>query len=94
MIEGYKHLNESISKTTDAISDVETASKEQQRGIVQINDTITQLDKQTQENASIAAQTNDIAIETDAVAKLVVSSADEKEFNGKDSVKAKDMGSI
>ena len=46
MIDGYTHLNESISKTLDLISNVESASKEQQIGIEQINNAVTQLDAQ------------------------------------------------
>ena len=83
MIDGYQGLNENISKTIEMISDVEMASKEQQTGIEQINDAITQLDQRTQQNANIASQTNDVALQTDTIAKLVVSSVNEKEFNGK-----------
>jgi methyl-accepting chemotaxis protein len=90
MINGYEHLNSSISKTIQLINDVETASKEQKDGIVQINDTINSLDKQTQENANIASQTYEIAIQTDAIATKALESANEKEFVGKDSVKAQD----
>ncbi len=89
MIEGYNGLNENISKTIELISDIEMASKEQQSGIVQINDAVNQLDQQTQQNANIAAQTFDVAQQTDTIAKLVVQSANEKEFVGKDSVKGK-----
>ncbi|MEA3315613.1 MAG: methyl-accepting chemotaxis protein [Campylobacterota bacterium] len=92
MIDGYTHLNESISKTLDLIQNVEMASKEQQVGIQQINDAITQLDQQTQQNAIIASQTQSVAEQTDKIAKLVISKADEKEFNGKNSVKAKNIG--
>ncbi len=38
MIDGYSHLNSSINKTIELISDIESVSKEQQSGIVQIND--------------------------------------------------------
>ena len=93
MIAGYNGLNENITKTINLITDVETASKEQLIGIEQINDAVNQLDQQTQQNATIASQTNEIAIQTDNVAKMVVSSVDEKEFVGKNNVKAKDMGS-
>ena len=92
MIEGYTQLNENISKTSELISDVEAASKEQQTGIVQINDAVNSLDQQTQQNASIASATHDVAVQTDEIAKLVVESANEKEFIGKDNVKAKNMG--
>jgi len=91
MIEGYTHLNESISKTLELISSVEVASKEQQSGIVQINDAINSLDRQTQENASIASDTNNIAKQTDSISSLIVQSVNEKEFNGKDNVKAKQL---
>ena len=93
MIEGYNHLNDSISKTIELISSVESASKEQKAGIVQINDAVNSLDKQTQQNANIASQTNEIAIQTDNIAKQAVQHADEKEFVGKESVKAKDTKS-
>ena len=91
MIDGYSLLNENISKTINLISDVESASKEQQSGIMQINDAVNSLDKQTQENASIASQAHDVAVQTDKIAKLVVSDADEKEFIGKDQVQAKSL---
>ncbi|MEA3553291.1 MAG: cache domain-containing protein [Campylobacterota bacterium] len=89
MIEGYTYLNESISKTLELISGVEIASKEQKSGIVQINDAINSLDRQTQENASIASQTNNIAKQTNTISSLIVQSVNEKEFNGKENVKAK-----
>ncbi len=88
MIEGYNGLNSSISKTIELIKNIETASKEQQSGIVQINDAINSLDRQTQQNANIASQTQNIAIRTDSIAKMVVRSADEKEFKGKNEVEA------
>jgi methyl-accepting chemotaxis protein len=89
MIKGYNGLNDNISKTIEIISDVEMASKEQQTGIEQINDAVTQLDQQTQQNALIATQTYEEATKTDEMAKLIVSSADEKEFEGKNSVEIK-----
>jgi len=89
MIEGYSGLNENITKTIELIKDVENASKEQLSGIEQINDAVASLDQQTQENAVIASQTHDVAVETDTIAKLIVSNANKKEFLGKNSVKAK-----
>jgi len=89
MITGYAELNINISKTIEIIKDVEMASKEQLLGIEQINNAVAQLDQQTQQNASVASATRDIALHTDKIAKFVVSSADEKEFIGKEDVKAK-----
>ena len=86
MILGYNGLNDNIAKTIEIIANVENASKEQLTGIEQINDAINSLDHQTQENAMIASQTNDIALQTDTIAKLVVSNANAKEFAGKDNI--------
>ena len=91
MISGYKELNENIQQTTNLISDIEMSSKEQLTGIEQINDAVNSLDQQTQQNAQIASQTHDIAVITDEIAKLVVSDADNKEFVGKNQVKAKNI---
>ena len=91
MIDGYKQLNENIVQTATIIQDIQNASKEQLLGIEQINDAVNQLDQQTQQNAAVASQTHDVAVLTDQIAKLVVSNADEKEFNGKNEVKARNM---
>ena len=92
MIEGYKNLNSNISSTMNLISDIENASKEQLLGIEQINDAVNQLDQQTQQNAMVASQSHDIAQSTDEIAKLIVQDANQKEFEGKNEVKAKDIG--
>ncbi len=86
MINGFGLLSENISKTIELINDVETASKEQQTGIEQINSAINQLDKQTQRNASVASDVQNIANTTSAIASKVVESADKKEFIGKEEV--------
>ena len=92
MIDGYKNLNSNISSTMNLISDIENASKEQLLGIEQINDAVNQLDQQTQQNAMIASQSHDIALSTDEIAKLIVQDANQKEIEGKNEVKAKDVG--
>ena len=86
MIKGYVSLNESISKTTDLIHDVEIASKEQQNGIEQINNAITQLDQQVQKNAQVSGDTKDIAIKTKDISARILSDVDEKEFVGKNDI--------
>jgi methyl-accepting chemotaxis protein len=91
MISGYVSLNENITKTLDLINGVESSSKEQQMGIEQINSAVGLLDRQTQENASIANQAKDIADQTQFIADAIIKDANEKEFEGKDSVKAKEI---
>ena len=94
MIDGFNELSENIEKTTEIIKDVDIASKEQQTGILQINDAITKLDSQTQENANVANRTKEIADLTTYISDTIVTNADEKEFNGKNEVKAKDINNI
>jgi methyl-accepting chemotaxis protein len=61
MIEGYSKLNQNIENTLSLISEVENAAKEQKSGMSQISDAINNLDRQTQINANIASETNEIA---------------------------------
>ncbi len=86
MIVGYKELNENIQQTINLIADVQMSSKEQLSGIEQINVAVAQLDQQTQQNVQIASQTNDVALTTDNIAKIIVNDANEKQFKGKEDV--------
>ena len=87
MIKGYANLNENINQTINLISDITDSSKEQRSGVEQINDAINSLDRQTQENASIASTTNSIAQKTSTIAQKIVSNANQKEFEGKNNIK-------
>ena len=83
MIKGYVKLKENISKTTEVIHDISISSKEQRTSIEQINDVVTRLDRQTQNNASVATQTHDIAIKTSKIAKKILETVNEKKFRNK-----------
>lgn len=85
MIEGYNKLNKSISTTIELIENVTSSSKEQEAGIIQINESISILDKQTQESASIAHDTNIVAQQSYDIAERIVQEAD-KEFQGKNNI--------
>jgi len=86
MILGYKQLNINLLKTTQTITDIASASKEQQLGLEQINSTINNLDQQTQLNAASASQAREIAVQTSKMAENIVSDANSKEFRGKEIV--------
>ncbi len=86
MIKGYDGLSSNIAKTMDLISDVTSSSKEQQAGIMQINDAVSLLDQQTQQNASVANQTHEIANDTANLALKIVEEANSKEFEGKNAI--------
>ncbi|RXJ61931.1 methyl-accepting chemotaxis protein, partial [Halarcobacter ebronensis] len=47
---------------------------------------VNSLDKQTQENASVATQTYDIATQTAKISEDIVEDANKKEFDGKDNI--------
>jgi methyl-accepting chemotaxis protein len=83
MIKGYNNLNQNILSTLSLIKEVENGAKEQKIAMEQIADAINSLDKQTQVNASIANQTNDIASETSVLASNVVKAVNTKQFRGK-----------
>ncbi|QNM90197.1 chemotaxis protein [Aliarcobacter cryaerophilus] len=86
MIKDYEELLTNIEKSSQMINEISNASKEQQAGISQINDTVTMLDQKTQQNAIIASKTQDIAKETDNISKHIVEDVLEKRFLGKDKI--------
>ncbi len=86
MIHGYTSLNSDINKTIELISDVTNAAIEQETGIVQINDAVNLLDQQTQKNAKVASETQDIASHTSSIAKNILADVDSKSFLGKDTI--------
>ena len=87
MIQGYTVLNTNIDKTIELIGSVANISKEQQTGIIQINNAINILEKQVQANAEVSSQANSIAIKTSNIANTIVNNANQKEFEGKNSIK-------
>ncbi|AXX92349.1 chemotaxis protein [Malaciobacter molluscorum LMG 25693] len=80
MIQGYEELNNRVEKTISIIQNVSAASKEQMTGIEQINDTVTMLDKVTQENANEASQITAVANNISKMAQDLVKDAKNKNF--------------
>ena len=83
MIGGYNNLNEKINQTIGLISDVSEASREEEKGIVQINDTINALDKATQINANSATTISHLASEVSTLSSNLLAIADRAKFNQK-----------
>ena len=81
MIEGYSNLNKIIAETINIIHDVSVASNEQQKGIEQINSSVSVLDKVTQENAMEASNVSQIANDTLQMALRLVADAKTKKTN-------------
>ncbi|RXJ91756.1 chemotaxis protein [Arcobacter sp. CECT 8983] len=81
MIKGYEELNSHMKETLEIIADVSSASKEQMTGIEQINNTVSMLDRVTQENASEANNVTQVANDTLSMANELVNEAKQKQFN-------------
>ncbi len=90
MIEGYGILNENINETTKLIQDVVEASIEQERGISQINSTVSNIDVLTQRNADIAENVKHISHSLSKIADKNVESTSHMQFEGKDTLKIRD----
>ncbi len=86
MIDGYTELNNGIEQTMLLIKEVAHASKEQELGIIQINDSVNILDKKTKDSVEIAKETNIVAIQSNDIAQKIVADAKSKDVLGKEDV--------
>ena len=80
MINGYTTLNSKINETIVLIEDVSQGSKEEEKGIVQINDTINTLDQATQINANSATVISGLANEVTVLSNNLLKIADRAKF--------------
>ena len=86
LVEEYSILNENIFETIHLISTVEIASQEQEEGISQINDAITQIDILTQENAIIAEKVKNVSSQSLKISQKSVKKLLNTQFEGKSDV--------
>ena len=91
MIGGYSTLNEKINQTIVLIEDVSQGSKEEERGIVQINDTINTLDQATQVNANSATIISGLANEVAQLSGNLLKIADRAKFKEFDKKEIEDI---
>jgi len=80
MIVGYNELNQNIEKTTKLIHEVASSAKEQEKAMIQISDTIIELDSTTQENTNIASNINTLSEQTSVLTKNLQSALDRTTF--------------
>ena len=80
MIDGYQELNVSIGHTIEKIKQVATASKEQEQGIIQINDAVNELDHSTQKNAQVANEISNMAEDITQMSNSLLSTASRASF--------------
>ena len=80
MIKGYQELNANITNTITKIEQVSDASREQEKGIVQINDAVNTLDQATQKNAQVADQISTMAGNIATMSNSLVTAASRASF--------------
>ncbi len=80
MITGYEELNTNIGSTIEKIEDVANASKEQERGITQINDAVNLLDQATQQNAQVAEEISEMSNKIANMSSSLVTAASRASF--------------
>ncbi|RXJ94109.1 methyl-accepting chemotaxis protein [Malaciobacter molluscorum] len=80
MIEGYKELNTHISSTIEMIDSVAVASREQEKGIIQINDAVNNLDIATQNNAKVAEDISKMSSYIASMSDSLVTAASKASF--------------
>ena len=83
MIIGYDELQNAILQTKVIIDDVSLASSEQEKGISQINDAISVLDKNTQENANDATNIAALAEDVKHLSENLIAVANNARFKDK-----------
>lgn len=83
MKKGYINLKTKIDESNKLIQDIDIASKEQLKSIEQINDTVSILDQNTQQNSSIANETQNITNELMILSENILKYANEKNFREK-----------
>jgi methyl-accepting chemotaxis protein len=81
MINGYTKLNENISHTIELINHVSSASREQQEGIEQINNAITELDQATQQNAATATQISELAQDVKVLSDKLINTVSHSQYD-------------
>jgi len=96
MIHGYNELNNSIINILEKISSVVHSSKEQEKGIGYINNSIQDIDKAIRNNTQLTEEINKIAIESNNISQQLVEMNDKVEFIGKSDIlirgdKSKDL---
>jgi len=82
----YHNLNDNISQTLDLVDNIVSASKEQGKGIEQINNSIQSIDHSTQVNASITDKVRHIAVQSHNIANQLVETNEKIEFVGKENI--------
>ncbi|WP_434965589.1 methyl-accepting chemotaxis protein [Helicobacter rodentium] len=78
-----KSLNEieaNVNVLVQGVNDMSESIKEQTAGVTQINEAIAQLESVTQDNVSVANNTNDITLQVNSIANDILEDVNKKKF--------------
>ena len=78
-----KSLNEieaNVNVLVQGVNDMSESIKEQTAGVTQINEAIAQLESVTQDNVSVANNTNDITLQVNSIADDILADVNKKKF--------------
>ncbi len=81
MMNSFNKLNSMIEENRNIIDEVATANELQMQNLSQINETMSSLDKITQENADMATKTKDVAVITSKVASDMIQAVSLNEYD-------------
>jgi len=91
MIEGYDDLKDKITQTKNIIDLVTKASRKQDSSMQDINNAISNLDKNTQENASDASSISSMSKEVQDLSNKLIQIASSSTYNKKAHLQVSDM---
>jgi len=94
MLNSFEKLLNMIEENTTLIDEVASSNKIQMQNLSQINTTMSDLDKITQETAHIASQTKDVSIETSMVANDMIKVASLNKYDLEAQKRVKDFDFI
>ncbi len=83
MIKGYEQLTNKVDSTIEIIQNVSNASTKQHESIKQINDSITQLDKNTQINAKNSQYIAELSLSISNLAEDLINASSKATFKDK-----------
>jgi len=80
MINGYEHLNNSITDTITLIDEVAKSSREQEKAIVRINMDVTKMERATRNNVDVIKDMSKMSSEIKNMSNQLVSAASKASF--------------
>ncbi len=83
MIQGYDSLANKISQTREIINNVSTAIKEQESGMVQINNAINLLDQMTQKNATTSSNIDNLSKQVASLSRRLLGITSQAQIDDK-----------